>query len=99
MPLSSVRPLNTRVQQNNGAKMPRQSTSSCCHAFIGDVPKPQVVEQVVEVPKTSSQDRILQCAVEQISRCSSATDDRKVGESVDERVPRQNPGADSRTDL
>ena len=33
---------------------------------IGNVPIPQVVEQIIEVPKISSQDGILQDAVEQI---------------------------------
>ena len=45
------------------------------------------------VLKFSSQDRILQCTVEQISRDA---DRRTVGRSADERVPRQNPAADSR---
>ena len=63
-----------------------------------DVSVPQV-GQLFAVPKNSSQDRTLQRTVEQISRCSSAADDRTVGESADRRVPRQNPAADSNRSL
>ena len=44
-------------------------------------------------------DRILQCTVEQVSRCSSDVYHRTVGGSAEVRVSRQNPAADSRTDL
>ena len=57
---------------------------------IVDVHGPQVVEQVLEVPKISSRDRILQGTVEQIL-------DVPVPEMVEQLVKLlrgQNPGAD-----
>ena len=60
--------------------------------FSAYVSIPQVDVQPFVVHKFSSQDRILQCTVEQISR---EADRRTVGRPADERVPRQNPAADS----
>ena len=48
-----------------------------------DVSVPQALGQLFVVPKISSQDRILQRTVEQISRCFGDTDRRTVGGCVD----------------
>ena len=66
-----------------------------CHEDEAILERTFTVQPFV-VLKFSSQDRILQCTMEQIS-CDA--DRRTVGRSADERVPRQNPAADSGTDL
>ena len=48
-----------------------------------DVSVPQVVGQLFVVPKISSQDRILQRTVEQVSRCSGDADRKAVGGCAD----------------
>ena len=73
------------------------SERNCEH--VVDVSVPQVVGQLFVVPKISSQDRIVQRTVEHVSRCSRAAYNRTVCRSAEVRFSRQNPAADSRTDL
>ena len=61
---------------------------------IGDVYVSQVVEQVTEVPKTSSRDRTLQCTVEQILDVPMPEMGETVGGSAEDRFPGQNQAAD-----
>ena len=66
---------------------------------IADVHIPQVVEQVFEAPKISSQDRNLQGTRGADSCCLRAGDGRAVGETSEDRIRGQNPGADRGADL
>ena len=82
------------LQRTFSFALPQERISERNCGYVVDVSNPQVDVQLQPfvVHKFSSQDRILQCTVEQISRDA---DRRTVGRCADERVPRQNPAADS----
>ena len=58
-------------------------TAESIREHVVDVSVPQVVGQLFVVPKISSQDRVLQCTVEQVSRCSGDADRGTVGGCAD----------------
>ena len=65
---------------------------------IVDVLVPQAVEQVLEVPKIPSRDRILHCTVEQILDVPVLEKAEQLAGSAEDRIPRQNPAANCGAD-
>ena len=63
-----------------------------------DVHVPRAVEQVIEVPKIPSRDRILQRAADQILDVPVSEMVKTVGRSAEDRIPGQNPAADCGAD-
>ena len=80
------------------SELPLRSVFLRLSQHMVDVSIPQVFGQHFVVPNISSQDRILQCTVEQVSRCCGDADRRPVGGCADtvfqDRIQQRTPHAD-----